>query len=256
VRGPYKDWCIGYSVSPLEIRTPDPRNLRGIKKENKSEGSSSDIRTLGALRVWSRAAGLCLEEEPVKLARQCRGWASSPPAAARAVGPLREDIAEQRVVLVLVHVVNAYVSLQIIRPWILVLSIGTERTYVSRRVVYQTVPDHLVLALEALSSLAARAALDGAVVWPGRRVHVGMRVEQILGLERRRVTPAKVADVDAYLGIGQAVDAHAIGHGRGRGWRGAGLVGARGLDSRAAAILGAGAVMVAVGGVVVGGSGL
>jgi hypothetical protein len=226
----------GYASRKSPSSSQDNAYLRGQKRRNRTGVCPSDVVAGGRVSY--------------------RGWASSPPAAARAVGPLREDIAEQRVVLVLVHVVNAYVSLQIIRPWILVLSIGTERTYVSRRVVYQTVPDHLVLALEALSSLAARAALDGAVVWPGRRVHVGMRVEQILGLERRRVTPAKVADVDAYLGIGQAVDAHAIGHGRGRGWRGAGLVGARGLDSRAAAILGAGAVMVAVGGVVVGGSGL
>ncbi len=57
------------------------------------------------------------------------------------------------------------VPLKIVWPWILVFSIGTERTDVARGIVYQAVPDHLVFPLEAFAALTPWATLDTAVVW-------------------------------------------------------------------------------------------
>jgi hypothetical protein len=80
----------GYASRKSPSSSQDNAYLRGQKRRNRTGVCPSDVVAGGRVSY--------------------RGWASSPPAAARAVGPLREDIAEQRVVLVLVHVVNAYVS--------------------------------------------------------------------------------------------------------------------------------------------------
>lgn len=113
---------------------------------------------------------------------------SSSPPATSAFGPLREDVAELGVVLVLVHVMYADMSLQIIGSGVLVLSVWTERTHVAGGLVHETVSDHLVFTLEALPALASRAAFDGAEVRPCLRVDVGVRIQKVLRLERGRCT--------------------------------------------------------------------
>ncbi len=60
------------------------------------------------------------------------------------------------------------------------ITVRTERTDVSRRIVYQTVPDHFVLALEPATAFTAWAAAHGAVVWSARRVHVCVRAGWLL----------------------------------------------------------------------------
>lgn len=143
--------------------------------------------------------------------------APSPPAI-RSVWPLRQDVAEEGVVFVFIDVVYPHMPLQIVRPGILVFAIRAERAHIPRRLVDQAVPDHLILALEALAALASRASLDGAVVGPGRRVYVGMRVEQVLGLERGSVAAGELADETTRLWVCHVVDAHPVRDGaRGRG---------------------------------------
>ena len=131
--------------------------------------------------------------------RERSAYSSSPPATA-AFGPLREDVAELGVVLVLVHVMYADMSvgglsanvdmprfgknvpLQIIGSGVLVLSVWTERTHVAGGLVHETVSDHLVFTLEALPALASRAAFDGAEVRPCLRVDVGVRTGQSISM--------------------------------------------------------------------------
>jgi hypothetical protein len=50
------------------------------------------------------------------------------------------------------------IPLQVIRSWIFVLPLWAEWTDISRRTMHQTMPDHLILSLEALSPLRSRAA--------------------------------------------------------------------------------------------------
>lgn len=57
-----------------------------------------------------------------------------------------------------------HIPLQIVRPRILVLSVRTKRTHVPRTRMHETMPYHLVLALEALSTFGTRASRNGAVV--------------------------------------------------------------------------------------------
>ena len=52
--------------------------------------------------------------------------------------------------------------------------IRAEWANISWRVVYKSMADHFVLALEAVAYLAARALSDAAVVGPILRVDVGM----------------------------------------------------------------------------------
>lgn len=49
--------------------------------------------------------------------------------------------------------------------------------------MHEAMPNHFILPLEALPALAPRAALDGTVMRSVLRVHVGVRVEQVLRLE-------------------------------------------------------------------------
>jgi hypothetical protein len=61
-------------------------------------------------------------------------------------------------------------------------SVRTEWTNVAWRVMNKTMSDHLILPLETLSAFTSRASLYTAVVWPIRRVNIGMGVQEILGL--------------------------------------------------------------------------
>jgi hypothetical protein len=45
--------------------------------------------------------------------------------------------------------------------------------------------DHLIFAFETLSALASVTTFHGTEMWTVGRVNVGMRVQEILGLERR-----------------------------------------------------------------------
>ena len=58
-----------------------------------------------------------------------------------------------------------HLPLKIIRPWILVVSIGTIGTYVAWATMNQTMPDHLILSLEAFTAFATRTAFFVTVVW-------------------------------------------------------------------------------------------
>lgn len=90
------------------------------------------------------------------------------------------------------------------------LTIRAERANVSRRLMDQTMPNHLVLPLEALSPFASRAALYGTVMWSCRRVDVCVRIEEILRLEWRRIAALKRTKEAAERLVGHVVDTHAI----------------------------------------------
>ena len=163
--------------------------------------------------------------------------ASSPATATGAIGSLCKDIAEFRVVLVFVYMVDSDMPcarlarrlwwkgvdmcvdlpLEVVWSRVAVVSVGAERADVARRFVDQTVPDHLVFALEPLAAFAARATRDRAVVGPCRGVHVGVRVEQVLCLEWLRGAAGNLADV-APGWDGHAVDAHPVETRRRAGW--------------------------------------
>lgn len=100
-------------------------------------------------------------------------------------------------------------------------SIWTEWTHIARRLVDKAMSNHFVLALKALATLGPRAALDRAIVRPCLRVHIRMGVQEVLGLERRRLASVKMADILAVFGrIGKrhALDAHSFCHRSGRCW--------------------------------------
>lgn len=63
------------------------------------------------------------------------------------------------------------------------LLLRTERTHVAGRLMDETMTDHLVLPLETLPPHTARTVLDRAIVRATRGMHVGVRGEEILGLE-------------------------------------------------------------------------
>lgn len=62
--------------------------------------------------------------------------------------------------------------LQIIRPWVLVLSFRTERTDVAWAFVYKTMSDHFVLSFETLATFASRTISDRAVMRSVLTMHV------------------------------------------------------------------------------------
>ena len=64
------------------------------------------------------------------------------------------------------------------------LLVRTEWTYVSRRIVHQSMPYHFVFALESFTALRARAVFYWAVVRPFLRmdVRVGASVNRQLSL--------------------------------------------------------------------------
>lgn len=66
------------------------------------------------------------------------------------------------------------------------LALRAERADVARAVVHEAVADHLVLALEALAALGARAAGDGAVVRAALAVDVLVRAARAAVSQRLR----------------------------------------------------------------------
>ena len=58
-----------------------------------------------------------------------------------------------------------YIPLKIVRSWIFVLSIRTERTNISRRIMDKSMSYHLVLPFEALATFTSRATFHTAVMW-------------------------------------------------------------------------------------------
>lgn len=75
------------------------------------------------------------------------------------------------------------------------LAVWAKWAHVSRRVMYQTMPDHFILAFESLSTLASRAALDRAVMRASRRVNVGVRIQQVLRLKRMGIAAVESANI-------------------------------------------------------------
>lgn len=59
----------------------------------------------------------------------------------------------------------------------------------------QTVPYHFVFAFESFASLATGAPHNRAIMWPGRRVYIGVGVQQVLSSKRLGVAPAEFADI-------------------------------------------------------------
>ena len=133
---------------------------------------------------------------------------SLPPRLSRTLDTLIQYLTQLRIIAVFVHVVNADVSahaiistmnapldnwvarrnipLQVVRPWILVFALWTEGTHVAWTVVYEAVPDHLVLALETFPSLTTGALGHRAVVWADRAVNISVRASKDISRCRRR----------------------------------------------------------------------
>lgn len=93
----------------------------------------------------------------------------------------------------------------------------------------QAMANHLILPLEPLSAFSTRASWHGAIVWTGLRMHISVRIEKILGLERRSGTPLERATVAADLRVSDPIDAHAIRYGRHDSWRSNGVAGLESL---------------------------
>jgi hypothetical protein len=91
------------------------------------------------------------KESFLKPEKISRPKSSSPPSIPT-LGPLREDIPQLRVVLVLIHMMHPDVSLQIVRSRVLMFSIRTERTDVAGGIVDEAVSDHFVFPLEAFAA--------------------------------------------------------------------------------------------------------
>ena len=108
--------------------------------------------------------------------------------------------------------------LEIVWSGVAVVPVRAERADIARRFVNQTMPNHLVFALEPLAAFAARATRDWAVVGPCRGVHVGVRVEQVLRLEWLRGAAGNLADVASGWANSHAVDAHPVETRRRAGW--------------------------------------
>jgi hypothetical protein len=70
--------------------------------------------------------------------------------------------------------------------------------------------NHLILALKPLPALAPLAPLDRTIMRTVLRMHIRVRVEQVLRLERLR-RAARVGALEAPdEGVRDAVDAHAV----------------------------------------------
>jgi hypothetical protein len=67
---------------------------------------------------------------------------------------------------------NADMSLKIIRPRILVFTVRTKWTNISRGSMYKAMTNHFVLSLETFATLASRASSHGAIVWSTLRVNI------------------------------------------------------------------------------------
>lgn len=98
--------------------------------------------------------------------------------------------------------------LQIVRTWVSVLFVRTERTDIARAVMNQSMSDHLVLPLEALASFTPRTIFNRTVVVSHLAMNILMRAktvstsrsgcmidspQQVLRLERGGVTVRIVA---------------------------------------------------------------
>lgn len=142
---------------------------------------------------------------------RCLSWPPSPPSPpVGTVGSLCQHLAKEGIIFVFVHVMDSNMSLQVVWSRILVLSIGTERTHVPRRIMDQTMPDHLVLALEAFPTFAPWTSLNRAVVRPGGRMHIRMRIEQVLRRKSGGGTSLELANKCAHGRIRHVIDAHAV----------------------------------------------
>ena len=56
------------------------------------------------------------------------------------------------------------IPLQIVWPWILMLSVGAKRTNIAWAIMYETMPNHFVLPLKAFAPFTPRATFDGTVM--------------------------------------------------------------------------------------------
>lgn len=128
---------------------------------------------------------------------------SSPPPPPRGTRtssrPLAQHLPQQRIVSILVDMVNPHVALQIIGPRVLVPSacawaaaivacVWAEGAHIPGSIVGQAVADHLVLAFEALAAFAAGAAGDGAIVGSVWGVGCGVRAAEISVRLRLRIS--------------------------------------------------------------------
>ena len=137
-----------------------------------------------------------------------------PTLLTQALDPLRQHFAQRRIIAILIHMMYADVSfnmsadgaskvryssapLKVIRPGILVLSIRTEGADVAGTIVDQPVPDHLVLALETLSTFTSRTLLHGAEIRSLRAMHVPVRAARFRSAHR--VSHVETHAFSAYL---------------------------------------------------------
>ena len=100
-------------------------------------------------------------------------------------------------------------ALKVVWSWVLVLSVGAEWADVAGRLVDETMPYHLVLALETFATLGSWASVDWAVMGPSRGMYIAMRVQQILRLKRRSSATLEGAD-ESRCWVRDTVYAHPI----------------------------------------------
>ena len=97
---------------------------------------------------------------------------------------------------------NLHSPLQIVWSGVSMLSVRAKRTDITRRVMHQAMPYHLVLTFESFSTLAARALWYWAVVRSVLTVHIPMRTSFMSALlqesEDRPDVPKQVLSLKRY----------------------------------------------------------
>lgn len=58
-----------------------------------------------------------------------------------------------------------HIPLQIVRSWILMLPVRTERANITWTIMNKSMPDHLVLSLESFATFTSCAAFHRTIVW-------------------------------------------------------------------------------------------
>jgi hypothetical protein len=102
---------------------------------------------------------------------------------AQSLCPLSQHIPKSWIVSVLVHMMYPYMSLKIIRTWVLVLSVRAEWAHIFGTFMDKTVSYHFVLSFETFAAFTSRTVLDRTAVRAVCEVNIAMRAEEVLSLE-------------------------------------------------------------------------
>lgn len=103
---------------------------------------------------------------------------ASPATTVATFGALAKHIPKDWIVLIFLGVVDAYMTLEVVRAGVFMFAGRTaERADVTGRFVDEAVSNHLVLALEPMRRFRTRTILNGAKVRTVRRMHVRMRAK-------------------------------------------------------------------------------